>query len=257
MCDHQGFSKGRRAALWSGQRGWQEAGRRASRPADTRGGAGHNGDPCVLVVPTRRGKGGTAWVRGPPPGSMFSGHSPSLFPPETDLKVTLGSRPPCTKMEDAQFWFDASRKGLFLCVGSQWVSVLAGEEGGAPPGALGTRGFFLEPARLGNREDPPRTAGCIFNLETRVLLGGARGGQGSPPLPSCTSSPRRGDTLLVPCLPPSHLLGMTPGVWMYVVPLGPSGRAFRMGTGGSRSPRALWTVAHGKRELAAAAALGR
>uniref|UniRef100_A0A667GZU0 Thrombospondin type laminin G domain and EAR repeats n=2 Tax=Lynx canadensis TaxID=61383 RepID=A0A667GZU0_LYNCA len=50
------------------------------------------------------------------------------YPYETDLKVTLGSRPPCTKMEDAQFWFDASRKGLFLCVGSQWVSVLAAKE---------------------------------------------------------------------------------------------------------------------------------
>uniref|UniRef100_A0A8C9KBI4 Thrombospondin type laminin G domain and EAR repeats n=1 Tax=Panthera tigris altaica TaxID=74533 RepID=A0A8C9KBI4_PANTA len=50
------------------------------------------------------------------------------YPYETDLKVTLGSRPPCTKMEDAQFWFDASRKGLFLCVDSQWVSVLAAKE---------------------------------------------------------------------------------------------------------------------------------
>ena len=43
------------------------------------------------------------------------------------MKVTLGPRPPCTKAEDAQFWFDASRKGLYLCVGSEWVSVLAGE----------------------------------------------------------------------------------------------------------------------------------
>ncbi|XP_012586651.1 PREDICTED: thrombospondin-type laminin G domain and EAR repeat-containing protein [Condylura cristata] len=45
---------------------------------------------------------------------------------EGDLKVTLGDRPPCTKVEDAQFWLDASRRGLFLCVGSRWVSVLAG-----------------------------------------------------------------------------------------------------------------------------------
>uniref|UniRef100_A0A8C7AJI5 Thrombospondin type laminin G domain and EAR repeats n=1 Tax=Neovison vison TaxID=452646 RepID=A0A8C7AJI5_NEOVI len=50
------------------------------------------------------------------------------YPYETDVKVTLGSRPPCTKREDAQFWFDASRKGLFLCVGSEWVSVLAARE---------------------------------------------------------------------------------------------------------------------------------
>uniref|UniRef100_A0A8C5UWG0 Thrombospondin type laminin G domain and EAR repeats n=1 Tax=Microcebus murinus TaxID=30608 RepID=A0A8C5UWG0_MICMU len=50
------------------------------------------------------------------------------YPYETDLKVTLGSRPPCTKVEDAQFWFDASRKGLYLCVGNEWVSVLAARE---------------------------------------------------------------------------------------------------------------------------------
>ncbi|KAK2494997.1 LOW QUALITY PROTEIN: hypothetical protein MC885_016340 [Smutsia gigantea] len=50
------------------------------------------------------------------------------YPYETRLKVTLGSRPPCTKVEDAQFWFDAGRKGLYLCVGSQWVSVLAARE---------------------------------------------------------------------------------------------------------------------------------
>ncbi|XP_062934005.1 thrombospondin-type laminin G domain and EAR repeat-containing protein [Cynocephalus volans] len=50
------------------------------------------------------------------------------YPYETGLKVTLGSRPPCTKVEDAQFWFDASQKGLYLCVGSEWVSVLAAKE---------------------------------------------------------------------------------------------------------------------------------
>ncbi|KAG8505757.1 Thrombospondin-type laminin G domain and EAR repeat-containing protein, partial [Galemys pyrenaicus] len=47
---------------------------------------------------------------------------------EADLKVTLGARPPCTKAEDAQFWLDAGRGGLHLCVGSRWVSVLAGKE---------------------------------------------------------------------------------------------------------------------------------
>ncbi|EHH16920.1 hypothetical protein EGK_13179 [Macaca mulatta] len=48
--------------------------------------------------------------------------------PETNIRVTLGPRPPCTEMEDAQFWFDASRKGLYLCVGNEWVSVLAAKE---------------------------------------------------------------------------------------------------------------------------------
>ncbi|NWQ84521.1 TSEAR protein, partial [Columbina picui] len=47
-----------------------------------------------------------------------SGASPS------DTKVTLGSRPPCTKQEKAQFWFNASRRGLYLCNGSAWVSML-------------------------------------------------------------------------------------------------------------------------------------
>ncbi|ELK33842.1 Protein TSPEAR [Myotis davidii] len=50
------------------------------------------------------------------------------YPYETDMKVTLGSRPPCTKVEDAQFWFDAGQRGLYLCVGSEWVSVLAAKE---------------------------------------------------------------------------------------------------------------------------------
>ncbi|XP_059542663.1 thrombospondin-type laminin G domain and EAR repeat-containing protein [Myotis daubentonii] len=50
------------------------------------------------------------------------------YPYETDMKVTLGSRPPCTKVEDAQFWFDAGQRGLYLCVGSEWVSVLTAKE---------------------------------------------------------------------------------------------------------------------------------
>ncbi|XP_049641381.1 thrombospondin-type laminin G domain and EAR repeat-containing protein [Suncus etruscus] len=47
---------------------------------------------------------------------------------ETQLKVTLGSRPPCTKAEAAQLWLDAGRQRLYLCAGHQWVSVLAAKE---------------------------------------------------------------------------------------------------------------------------------
>uniref|UniRef100_A0A8D2DSE1 Thrombospondin type laminin G domain and EAR repeats n=1 Tax=Sciurus vulgaris TaxID=55149 RepID=A0A8D2DSE1_SCIVU len=47
-------------------------------------------------------------------------------PHEADMKVTLGSRPLCTKAQEAKFWFNAARKELHLCVGGQWVSVLAG-----------------------------------------------------------------------------------------------------------------------------------
>lgn len=42
------------------------------------------------------------------------------------MKVTLGSRPPCTKQEKAQFWFNAPRRGLYLCDGSTWISMLEG-----------------------------------------------------------------------------------------------------------------------------------
>uniref|UniRef100_A0A8C3F7L4 Thrombospondin type laminin G domain and EAR repeats n=1 Tax=Chrysemys picta bellii TaxID=8478 RepID=A0A8C3F7L4_CHRPI len=45
-----------------------------------------------------------------------------------DMKLTLGSRPPCTKNEKAQFWFNASRKGLYLCDGSAWVAMLEVKE---------------------------------------------------------------------------------------------------------------------------------
>lgn len=44
------------------------------------------------------------------------------------MKVTLGSRPPCTKQEKAQFWFNASRRGLYLCDGSAWISMLEGND---------------------------------------------------------------------------------------------------------------------------------
>ncbi|EHB08235.1 Protein TSPEAR [Heterocephalus glaber] len=46
------------------------------------------------------------------------------YPYEADVKVTLGSRPPCTEAEDAQLWFDAARRALYLCEGGEWVSVL-------------------------------------------------------------------------------------------------------------------------------------
>uniref|UniRef100_A0A672VAH5 Thrombospondin type laminin G domain and EAR repeats n=1 Tax=Strigops habroptila TaxID=2489341 RepID=A0A672VAH5_STRHB len=43
---------------------------------------------------------------------------------EESPSVTLGSRPPCTMQEKAQFWFNASRRGLYLCNGSAWISML-------------------------------------------------------------------------------------------------------------------------------------
>ncbi|XP_034989625.2 thrombospondin-type laminin G domain and EAR repeat-containing protein [Zootoca vivipara] len=50
------------------------------------------------------------------------------YPYEADMKVTLGSRPPCTKSESGQFWFNAAQKGLFICSGDKWISLLEVEE---------------------------------------------------------------------------------------------------------------------------------
>lgn len=75
------------------------------------------------------------------------------------MKVTLGSRPPCTKEEDAQFWFDASRKGLFLCVGSEWVSVLAGEAGSGDLRLFSSQHYL----GIGSAPQDSRPAGFIWN----------------------------------------------------------------------------------------------
>ncbi|KAH0623926.1 hypothetical protein JD844_007132 [Phrynosoma platyrhinos] len=50
------------------------------------------------------------------------------YPYEADMKVTLGSTPPCTKSESGQFWFNAAQKGLYICNGNEWISVLEVEE---------------------------------------------------------------------------------------------------------------------------------
>uniref|UniRef100_K7GDR1 Thrombospondin type laminin G domain and EAR repeats n=1 Tax=Pelodiscus sinensis TaxID=13735 RepID=K7GDR1_PELSI len=42
--------------------------------------------------------------------------------------VTLGPRPPCVETEKARLWFNASRKGLYLCDGRAWVAVLEARE---------------------------------------------------------------------------------------------------------------------------------
>ncbi|XP_061492540.1 thrombospondin-type laminin G domain and EAR repeat-containing protein isoform X1 [Rhineura floridana] len=50
------------------------------------------------------------------------------YPYEADMKVTLGSRPPCTKSESGQFWFNAAQKGLYICNGNEWISLLEVKE---------------------------------------------------------------------------------------------------------------------------------
>uniref|UniRef100_K7GDQ4 Thrombospondin type laminin G domain and EAR repeats n=1 Tax=Pelodiscus sinensis TaxID=13735 RepID=K7GDQ4_PELSI len=55
--------------------------------------------------------------------------SEGLGPPgRADVQVTLGPRPPCVETEKARLWFNASRKGLYLCDGRAWVAVLEARE---------------------------------------------------------------------------------------------------------------------------------
>lgn len=164
--------------------------------------------------------------RGPPPGSMFPGHASSLFPPETDMKVTLGSRPPCTKMEDAQFWFDASRKGLFLCVGSEWVSVLAGEAGGVASVAWGPQGPSWSQRYLGVGRNPGGRP--VYSTWRCMSPWAGHGvGQGSPPSPHPRPVPAEGTAssgLVWPSQAEdgARILGIC-------FPPGPLGRAFPHG----------------------------
>ncbi|XP_063285980.1 thrombospondin-type laminin G domain and EAR repeat-containing protein [Pelobates fuscus] len=51
-----------------------------------------------------------------------------MYPYEADMKVTLGQQPPCTDSEMSQFWIDTSLKGLFLCNGVKWITVLERKE---------------------------------------------------------------------------------------------------------------------------------
>ncbi|KAL8187633.1 UNVERIFIED_CONTAM: hypothetical protein K2H54_052300 [Gekko kuhli] len=43
---------------------------------------------------------------------------------EADMKVTLGFSPRCTKSESGQFWFNVAQKGLYICNGKEWISLI-------------------------------------------------------------------------------------------------------------------------------------
>lgn len=38
--------------------------------------------------------------------------------------MTLGNPPPCSGPEQGQLWFNAQRKGLFICDGLSWSALL-------------------------------------------------------------------------------------------------------------------------------------
>lgn len=52
----------------------------------------------------------------------------SLQCSETEVHVTLGSKPACTAAELGQLWFDTLKRGLFLCDGAYWQSMLQGRK---------------------------------------------------------------------------------------------------------------------------------
>ncbi|KAM3608165.1 uncharacterized protein V6R79_020260 [Siganus canaliculatus] len=55
-------------------------------------------------------------------------HSGPTYPYEAEARVTLGNPPPCSGPERGQLWFDAQNKGLFLCDGLTWTTLLQGAE---------------------------------------------------------------------------------------------------------------------------------
>uniref|UniRef100_A0A8C4S027 Thrombospondin type laminin G domain and EAR repeats n=1 Tax=Erpetoichthys calabaricus TaxID=27687 RepID=A0A8C4S027_ERPCA len=50
------------------------------------------------------------------------------YPYEAEMHVTFGSAPPCTKTEAGQLWFDVLRRGLHLCDGRDWITMLQVKE---------------------------------------------------------------------------------------------------------------------------------
>uniref|UniRef100_A0A3P8SUB8 Thrombospondin type laminin G domain and EAR repeats n=1 Tax=Amphiprion percula TaxID=161767 RepID=A0A3P8SUB8_AMPPE len=44
---------------------------------------------------------------------------------EAEARVRLGTRPPCSSVEHGQLWFNAQGRGLFICDGRTWRSLLA------------------------------------------------------------------------------------------------------------------------------------
>ncbi|KAK1903098.1 Thrombospondin-type laminin G domain and EAR repeat-containing protein, partial [Dissostichus eleginoides] len=50
------------------------------------------------------------------------------FPYEAEARVTLGTRPLCSEPELGQLWFNAQSRGLFICDGGRWRTLLHHQE---------------------------------------------------------------------------------------------------------------------------------
>ncbi|AWP13685.1 putative thrombospondin-type laminin G domain and EAR repeat-containing protein-like [Scophthalmus maximus] len=55
-------------------------------------------------------------------------HQGPVYPYEAEARVTLGNPPPCSMLEQGQLWFDAERKGLFICDRLTWRTLLQTEQ---------------------------------------------------------------------------------------------------------------------------------
>ncbi|KAK7168854.1 hypothetical protein R3I93_004990 [Phoxinus phoxinus] len=51
-----------------------------------------------------------------------------LHPYEAEVRVTAGESPPCGHSEEGQLWFSTLKKGLFLCDGMMWLTMLQVKE---------------------------------------------------------------------------------------------------------------------------------
>ncbi|XP_073702464.1 thrombospondin-type laminin G domain and EAR repeat-containing protein [Garra rufa] len=51
-----------------------------------------------------------------------------LHPYEAEVRVTAGVSPPCSHSEEGQLWFNTLKKGLFLCDGIMWLTMLQVKE---------------------------------------------------------------------------------------------------------------------------------
>uniref|UniRef100_A0A672K412 Thrombospondin-type laminin G domain and EAR repeat-containing protein-like n=1 Tax=Sinocyclocheilus grahami TaxID=75366 RepID=A0A672K412_SINGR len=93
-----------------------------------------------------------------------------LLPPyETEVRVTLGSKPACTAAELGQLWFDTLKRGLFLCDGAYWHSMLQAflavanhRTGWSNNGALGLNQVF------------PRCLARLIHNCPRILFNGSQ-----------------------------------------------------------------------------------
>uniref|UniRef100_UPI0037E8870F thrombospondin-type laminin G domain and EAR repeat-containing protein-like n=1 Tax=Semicossyphus pulcher TaxID=241346 RepID=UPI0037E8870F len=59
---------------------------------------------------------------------LMPDHHGPVYPYEAEARVTRGNPPRCSGPEQGQLWFNAQRKGLFICDGLTWRTLLQNKE---------------------------------------------------------------------------------------------------------------------------------